>query len=175
LPRPNAGTASDTSILRSKEKPSMTNRSTRSDAGIASRKSSAAAEAENLERLAKARGMTSLSGRNWEIRNDAGIASSTFTARKRPGPMAFESRSNPGVASALRDPQPRRGTIRFADITTPAVIGGIAPHVAEMQAIRGRVSYLETLVEANRRQTASAQQERKAATVKEGQAKKKRT
>jgi hypothetical protein len=50
LPRPNAGIASDTSIPRSKEKPSITNRSTRSDAGIASRESGAVAEAENLEK-----------------------------------------------------------------------------------------------------------------------------
>jgi hypothetical protein len=64
LSRPNAGITSDTSIPRNKKKPSMTNRSTRSDAGIASRESGAAAEAENLGRLAKAREMTSLSGRN---------------------------------------------------------------------------------------------------------------
>ena len=42
-----------------------------------------------------------------------------------------------------------------------AVIGGIAPPVAEMQAMRESVSYLETLVEANRRQTASALVEQK--------------
>jgi hypothetical protein len=89
--------------------------------------------------------------------------------------MAFESRSKVGVASALRDPQPHRGTIRGADVTMPAVIGGIAPPVAEMQAMRESVSYLETLVKANRRQTTSAQQEGKTTTVKEGQAKKRRT
>jgi hypothetical protein len=83
--------------------------------------------------------MTSLSERNWEIRNDAGIASGTFTARKRPSPMALESHSKAGGASALRDPQPRRGTIRGADITMPTVIGGIAPPLAEMQAMRESV------------------------------------
>ena len=89
--------------------------------------------------------------------------------------MVFESRSKAGVASALRDPQPRRGTIRGAGITMPAVISGIAPPVAEIQAMREVVSCLETLAEANRRQTASAKREGKTTTVKEGQAKKRRT
>lgn len=78
------------------------------------------------------------------------------------------------ISNALRYSEPRRRTIHNMETTIPTVHGNISPPAAKIQVIRESVSYLETLIETNRRQIVPSHQ-KWTPKVKESQEKRKKT